>query len=233
MSLDLYKKEFKFGLIPYGPAIGQRAIQIDIGSNIDTKYVKGDTYRIFKEKIKEADLEKQFIEAINGSSSIFLLFKGGGVELNENAIELQEFFLALGKESLEVQKTLKLAVNKVKPPFCVWYGLPQEFSTKRENTGDIFQYFNSCYLIFNSSEDKYNPLGLQQVLNHQFSMICMNYVENKTEKLYKELKEKFNLTRKVAFIDENEQQSEKCKQFCLSKDIRYYRYEKGDNLLIF
>jgi hypothetical protein len=232
MSLTLYKKRLDYGLIPYGPAIGQRAIKIDIGNNPETSYESGDLYRIFKQKIKEYELDKEYIEAINGSSSVFLLFKGGAIEKNENAEEWDEFFTALSKESVNVQKTLKLdKQGKIRPPFCIWYGLPEEMSSKRAGTADVYQYFNNCFSIISLPlSKKFNGLGLQQLLNHQFSVLCIEYKEKETEELYESFKGKYNLIKKVSFIDSED--NTECIKFCLDNDLRYYAHPKKNKLIL-
>jgi hypothetical protein len=230
MSLDFYNCKLTYGLIPFGAATGQRAILIDIGNNPDTSHVEGDAYRLFREKVVDFKLEKEYFKALDGSLMTFLIFKGGAVELNDNATEFQDFFHELSKEAALLQ--MPLTNDKKRPPFCIWYGLPIEFSSQREGTGEVYQYFNSCWAIIKQPVQKeINYLGLQQLINHQFSMVCFEYVEKETEKTLEDLKKRYNFFKKAAFIDAGEKPSSVCKFRCIENDIRYYRYEKGDYTL--
>jgi hypothetical protein len=206
------------GFIPYGPSIGQKGILIEF----EETDVETDLYEDLKKEIKSNKLEKFYLDAINGTLTEFLLFKGGLFEKNDYEKEWSNLIDQIGHESITVQKTLKINPDKLRPPFCIYVGLPQEFSSTREKIGDVFQYFNVCYALLDQKQ-KFNNLGLQQLINHQFSVLCIKADKDFEKYITKELS-KFNITRKVSIIDTNNlvENSDKLIEKVLKTDYRYY-----------
>lgn len=219
----------QFGLIPYGPAIGQRSLLIEANNIKDKKKISEtdeeytyDLYDDFKSKLDK--LEKHYIEAINGSSSVFLAFTGDFIK-NDNSQELDEFISKISSESVKIQKSLKLTPDKIKPPFLVWVGTPKEVSSIRQNTGDVYQYFNAVYILLKS--EKYNQLGVQQALNHQFSSICIyNDID-----LALKIKNKYGIDKKISMISQKDH--ELVQEKCLQYNFRYYKYFNSQHVLKF
>jgi hypothetical protein len=206
------------GLIPFGPSSGQRGLLIEFEESTE----EIDLYDDFKKKIKSNKLEKFYLDAINGTLSEFLLFKGELFEKNDYANLWSDFIDKIGNESVNIQKTLKINNDKLRPPFCIYVGLPQEFSTTREKIGDVFQYFNVCYAVLDQKQ-KFNNLGLQQLINHQFSVLCIK-ADKDFEKYVKKELSKFNTVRKISIIDTNTQDKESNAliEKVLKTDYRYY-----------
>jgi hypothetical protein len=202
----------KYGLIPYGAGIGQRALLIETQIDESTDNI----YDNFKDQLKAFKLEKEYLNAINGTSSVFLFFTGN-IVLNAYAKQLEDLLTKISKESVNVQKTLKLAPDKIRPPFMVWAGAPIELSSTRQGIGDVYQYFNVVYILL-KKDVEFNLMGLQQMLNHQFSSLCIcdDY------EFINELKEKFNLNNKVCLI--STKNHVEIQKECLKNSYRYYQY---------
>jgi hypothetical protein len=204
--------------VPFGAAIGQRALLIETEDDETSTESIVDS---FKNAIKE--FEKEYYNALNGSHSVFFILTGRIIE-NAFAKQLEELCIGISKEAVTVQKTLKLTPDKIKPPFLVWAGNPIEMSSIRQKTGDAYQYFNVVYILLNGKTD-YNAMGLQQMLNHNFSMLCI-----KDDILFlNHLKRKFNLTNKVCLISSKDH--EKAQKECLTNAYRYYPHFDSDLVL--
>jgi hypothetical protein len=217
--------KIEWGLVPYGPATGKRALLIDFGENdevFDSNNEK-TLYQEFKNKIVEIGYSDYYLSAVNGSHSTFLFFIGGSIEKDVHQAQWDQFNLLMTRDSIDVQKTLRLSPDKLKPPFCIWAGTPTVFSSKRQ----FYQYFNCIYAILDEKSN-FSPLALQEVLNHQFSIIAYKIQDTFTsvEKLGE-----FNLVNKLNLIDMKN--LEYAREYALQNNYRYYLYTDLDLLLKF
>jgi len=210
--MPLQINNLEYGLIPFGPGYGERGIIIDIGeiSDITEESTLTTLFEKLKIKIKELDLEKQWLTAIDGTNSTFLLFKGNnGIEKEENQPEWDNFNRQLSKESVQIQMTLKLRPDQLKPPFCIWFGKPENFTGNRL----FYEYFNCIYGII---ENNFNPLATQEIVNHKFSAITLIANEN-YKSIVDDLNLKYKLNRKLYIIGK----SEELQEYCMIKGYRY------------
>jgi len=200
-----------YGLIPFGPANGQPAIQIDI-TETEGDWEKGKLFSDFKNMIEDKGLNQEYITAINGSLKNFLVFNGGYIEKENNYNEWDDFHIALSKDSVHTQTSLKLTPDKLKPPFCIWVGHPTWFTGKN----NFYQYFNCAYAIVRNGN--YAQLALQEIINHQFSTVCI--LSEVYKKIIKELLGKFNLAHKLIVVNDNNNE-DKMLEYCLDSKLKY------------
>jgi len=218
-------KKIEFGLISTGAAIGNRAIFLEFEET--EKHPKKSLFERLYNSILNSPIENYFIQAINGSHSVFLVFKSGPNDKIENFTEFNQFNIELSKKSIEIQKELKLAQHQMKPPFCIWVGNPKVFSAKN----NYYQLFNCLYPIItiNSNEPEYTQLALQECINHQFSTVLLNIIEFDEQKI-KDLVNKFLLKfNKVALIGSIE--NKKLTDYCLNRGYRFYPNFEGVNFI--
>ena len=213
-----------FGLIPFGPGNGQPAVKLDIGEN-DEELKKNDhstLYNDIVEKIKEQDLEQEWLNAINGTLSVFIVFTGGVIEKEKHWLEWDNFNRVLSRNSLDVQKTLKLRPDQVRPPFCIWAGVPTDFTGNRQ----FYQYFNCTYGLLKNKD--YGQLALQEIINHQFSSII---VLNDQDDLITEIRGKYKLDHKLIILDTKNNGKDKVAQYCFTKKLKYNHASVGQHFL--
>jgi len=206
-------KNIKYDLFSFGPPNGQPTLFIDFDNDNTVFEIteKSDLYVELKSKLKELKLEQQWISAINGTLEIFLCFNGGFIEMDEHFKQWDQFHIALSRESVETQKALKIKPDKLRPPFCIWIGEPKTFTGQK----NYYQYFNCVIALI--YDLKYTQLALQEIINHQFSSVCVTSENYK--KIIKDLRSKYHITHKLVLID-TDFHSE-VYDYCLDNKIKY------------
>ena len=199
-------KDVSYGFIPFGPAIGERAIFITIGNGDEEKDF--DLFTELESVIDKSKLNDEFINAIDGSNSTFLVFNGGEIEDDTVNEEWDNFNRKLSKKSIDIQMALKKRTDQLRPPFCIWSGVPKKFTS----TKTFYEYFNCCYAIIKNED--YSQMALQEIINHKFSAIIV--ISDDFKIIIENLYSKYNVTRKLFLIgNENE------KLFSLANGIRF------------
>jgi hypothetical protein len=224
--MKLKVNDIKYGLIPFGPAGGTRALMIDIGENDAEWKDDWNLYKDLKSKIIDLKLEVDWINAMNGSLSTFIIFKGGVIEKPEHYDEWDKFHRELSRESYEAQVALKIAPDKVRPPYCIWVGIPKEYTSKKS----FYEYFNNIYALI--IDENYNHMALQEIINHVFS--CVSILAEKDKiKIANEVRKTFNLSFTKMNIVGNKLNNlgTEATEYCLTYGIRYYFKSEGPNFL--
>jgi len=103
-------KDIKHGVPEFGPATGNRGLEIFIENDpeADQSWDRSDPREVpvFKElqaKLIELDLESIYTLAIDGTQRVFLFFRGGDIESPEFAEEADSLFKAISQDSLALE----------------------------------------------------------------------------------------------------------------------------------
>ena len=202
--------KISFELIPYGPAVGTPALIFYISENDEEK--ESELFSSIKKEIDKEGLTEAWTIALDGTQRVFLQFIGGIIEKEEHLKEWDEFYSEISRESLHIQKTLLKTPDKLRPPFVIWSGKPLHFSGK---TKDFYQYFNCCYALI--KDECFNPLALQEIINHQFSAVIVKN-DDEFKSFVEGLRSKYKdtINHKLILVQEkNEDISKYCLQHFL------------------
>lgn len=175
----------EYGLVSTGPALGLSAFSIHF-SEVEGEYVLDDydngkkwefdkqtrvtmehpreLYTDLFNKVKENNLEKEFLSALDGTQQCLLFFIGGEIDNPKNFKEFNRLSLDLSTKTWNYQISLGVPFEKLKPPYSVYLGTPKYMSGKQQ----FYELFNSVYAIIN--DDKFNSLAFQECLNNVFSL---------------------------------------------------------------
>jgi len=221
----------KCGAMPYGPAAGQRMLEVrlvdDPGS--DQGWNREDPrevpcYGTFRDILERDGLEGAYTKVIDGSQATFLLFVGGDIERIESAEEFDAFVTAITRDNIdfgrEILKLNPAAVLKgeIKPPFMVFIGEPRTFTATR----DWYQNFNVVLAKVDfRTEHQISQVALQEMLNHQNGQVLALVDDpSQLERFYTPM----NHIRKTTVIDFTRNGREVFDK-CLSVNWRYYHHD--------
>jgi hypothetical protein len=230
-------RSVKLGVMPYGPAYGQRSIEIVLESKSDNfrSWTHEDVrsvpcYEDFITKVREAEIEGMYTKAIDSTQSVFLLFRGGSIERTEHAEEFNAFVKAVTGDCIDLAKRIlkddpaALIKGQVKPPFMIFFGQPLTFTATR----DFYQHFNVVLpqIDFRAPLSNVSQIALQEMLNHQNS-VCLALVNqsHQLESFYPQM----NVIRKTVVVDTTDEMDESRLIYseCVKKNYRYVRYYSG------
>jgi hypothetical protein len=183
MGDNLICTRVQYGIMPYGPAYGQRAIEIEVGLNQDQPLIWDHenphtvpVYSQFIQRLKDQDLEGSYTKTLDGTQSTFLVFRGGEIERLENVEEWSALYRAITQDCIELSKKIlkdnpeSLLKGNVKPPFMVYVGTPTVFTASR----DWYQHFNVVLAEIDFRTPAYlsvvSQTALQEMLNHPNSL---------------------------------------------------------------
>lgn len=247
-------KNIEYGLIPTGPALGMTSLKIsfsedeneyekdsfDIGEQWKndkvSRMVEENPQLLFQEfvkKIQESDLEKYFDTAISGFHNCFLLFMGGEIDKPENFDEFNRFVIDLSNRAWNYQIKSGLTVDRLKPPYSIFVGIPKYMSGKKQ----FYQLFNSIYpLISFEKEMKFNALALQECFNGPFTTATIFCKDLEMENL-NSFKKEFKIPeRNIIIIPYNTsliETEKELQKYVLTNNIRISPYMKGENYINF
>ena len=176
---NLYIKNIEYGVQKCGPGIGNPSlfITLDEQEATENKSITGkELYDSLVEKMAQEDFNKYWNIALNGSQKVMIVFTGSVMAKDEHFSTWDEFYTCISQESAIIQKALyENTPQKLRPPFIIWMGTPKVFSSQKQ----FYEYFSMCLGMIDSNE-KYNDLAVQELLNHTFSNIVIT-IDNMEE----------------------------------------------------
>ena len=209
--------KINYGFAEYGPPIGHPII--DIFFEVVDEIKDYDLYKDFKEILsKDATLQKAYERSINGSVETYLQFNGPECISTENSEQFDGFYSDISHESVEIQKNLRdaglLEFGKIRPPFMLWTGKPS-YSAK-----NLYEYFNIPYAVLRQG-DKYQELGLAQVMQHAYGNVFVVYTGNgKDDEFIKNFRKVYKSFKCVVISDLDHR--EEARKYCLENGYVYY-----------
>jgi hypothetical protein len=210
-------KSVKYGVMSFGPAVGQRSLLLEFESDEG----EGSLWEQFLALIDENSLNEQYLQGINGSKTVFFIFRGGEIEKAENEKAFDEFLAQLSQASLELQKSpdvKKTNMGKLSPPYLIFAGKPTVFSGSR----DFYQRFNTVIALV-QKRVPYSSVAHQEMMNHQFSTTA---VWARTAEDVPGFR-----TPKVSVVAQSDDES--LSFLAISKNYRYYRDYSTDMTFVF
>jgi hypothetical protein len=179
---------------------------------------------MFMSKLEALGLEGMYTKALDGTQSVFLLFRGGDIEKLESSEEWSAFYTAITRDNIDFgREVLKLdpaalVKGNFKPPFMIYLGKPTTFTATR----DWYQHFNIVLAKIDFREDEeISQIALQEILNHQNGQV-LAIVDNvsQLDKFYPSMSQ-LRKTIVVSTVLGNK----KIFDECLTKNYRYFQHE--------
>lgn len=215
---NLYIDHVEYNVQKFGPGIGAPSLFISIGEKEaidDDNPTDGKAlYSQLLNHIKNNKLDTVWNLALNGSQKVYLVFEDSIMIKDGHFSVWDEFYTQISQESATIQKALyEKTPQNLRPPFTCWIGNPTMFSSQKQ----FYEYFNMC-LASISTEDKYNDLALQELLNHTFSNVIVHVKdETEYEELFVKLTDKFKSipSHKLRVVTGDNAVMEKCLKNCV------------------
>jgi len=223
-------KSVKFGAMPYGPATGQRALEVTIEMDPDSTqgWNREDPrevpcYNQFRDILERESLEAAYTKAIDGTQSVFLIFKGGSIETIDAAEEWNAFATAVTRDNIDFGKQIlkldpaALIKGQIKPPFMIYRGKPTVFTATR----DWYQNFNVVLaeIDFTDGAQGVSQVALQEMINHQNGQV-MAFVDDVSQ--LGVFFQPMNQIRKTCVVDVSEVVGQEIFDLCMERNYRYY-----------
>ena len=183
------------GFVPYSGSRGMKALAIHYEMEtiaLDKVYTEDELQKIVADKLLEIETANPLAFDKAMRSKIHFVFIGNGLEKEIYNYFSTIFFEQLALTSLNKQKEDSVAVHKMRPPFFVFVGKPEEATGSR----DFYGQFNYVVVKAPIKEvnidkpfDTISFTGIIEMLNHNFSQLVFD-VDSKTD---------FDIIEKVYF----------------------------------